>query len=312
VALRATAAAMAAAMALLRAGCRHDGPMAPEQRSTLDDRLAARSAELTPAERRVAEVVAAHRELVAFGTVAELARRAGASGASVIRLSDRLGYRGFRAMQDAVRSELTTQLRPAREKIRRPIPGDLIASVGDSAAESVRRTFDQIDPLQLERVAELIAQRRRRVLVVAGDAGAGIGRQVVTHLSMLRDGVESVAGGSVAAGRQLAGTRQGDVLLCIDLPRHDRDVVRVAELARMRAAAVVVIVDSPLSPLAEGAEAVFPVESHDVGPFDSYVGVLALSEALVAATARRLRSTAAERLDEMEQIWDDLGAIGPT
>lgn len=285
--------------------------MASEVTNSLDDRLAARSGELTPAERRVAEAVVADRSLVAFGTVAEVAARAGSSGASVVRLADRLGYRGFRGMQDAVQAEMSTRLRPAREKIRRPAPGDLVGTVADAAAESVRRSFEQLDAAEVRRVADLFGQRRRRILVIAGDAGAGIGRQVVTHLSMLRDGVEQLDGGAVAVGRQLASAGEGDVLLCIDLPRHDREVVRAAELARVRGLAVVAIVDSPLSPLAEGAASVLPVASHDVGPFDSYVGALAVSEALVAAVAARLRVSAAERLDDMEHLWDDAGAIEP-
>src|SRR5437879_11950068 len=50
---------------------------------------------LTPAERRVAAVVADDPEAVAFGTVADVARRAGTSGASVVRLAAKLGFEGF-------------------------------------------------------------------------------------------------------------------------------------------------------------------------------------------------------------------------
>ena len=55
---------------------------------------AARSA-LTPAERRVADVVLTSPEAVAFGTVAEVAQRAATSGATVVRLATKLGYDGF-------------------------------------------------------------------------------------------------------------------------------------------------------------------------------------------------------------------------
>ena len=50
---------------------------------------------LTPAERRVAAVVADDPEAVAFGTVADVARRSGASGATVVRLATKLGFDGF-------------------------------------------------------------------------------------------------------------------------------------------------------------------------------------------------------------------------
>ena len=75
---------------------------------------------LTPAERRVAAVVADDPEAVAFGTVADVARRAGASGATVVRLAAKLGFDGFVELQAAVREEMARRLRPASERIRRP------------------------------------------------------------------------------------------------------------------------------------------------------------------------------------------------
>ena len=73
---------------------------------------------LTPAERRVAAVVADDPEAVAFGTVADVARRAGTSGATVVRLATKLGFEGFVELQGAVREELARRLRPASERMR--------------------------------------------------------------------------------------------------------------------------------------------------------------------------------------------------
>jgi DNA-binding MurR/RpiR family transcriptional regulator len=281
------------------------------QGGSVSERLAAAGASISPAERKVAEVVVADRELVAFGTVAEVAARAGASGASVVRLADRLGYAGFRGLQDAVRAEISGRLRPATEKIRRPAPGDLVGVAADAAASSVRTTFESLSRDDVDRVVGLLAQRRRRVLVLSGDAGSGVGRQAVTHLSMLRDGVDELAGSAVAVGRLLARTGEGDVVLAIDLPRHDRWVLDAVGEARGRGALVVAVTDTPLSPLAVDAEVVLPVESYDVGPFDSYVAALAVVEVLVAGVANRLRVSAAERLDDLEEVWERTGAIDP-
>jgi DNA-binding MurR/RpiR family transcriptional regulator len=283
----------------------------PAGGGSVSDRLAAASPSISPAERKVAEVVDADRELVAFGTVAEIAERAGASGASVVRLADRLGYAGFRGLQDAVRTELSGRLRPATEKIRRPAPGDLLGTVGAAAEASVRDTFASLRRADVERAVALLSQRRRRVLVLAGDAGAGVGRQAVTHLSMLRDGVEDLAGSAIAVGRVLSRAAEGDVLLCIDLPRHDRWVLDAVTEAVTRGVLVVAVTDSPLSPLASSAEVTFAVASHDVGPFDSYVAALAVVEVLVAGVAQRVRGVAADHLDSLEALWEAMGAIDP-
>jgi DNA-binding MurR/RpiR family transcriptional regulator len=73
---------------------------------------------LSPAERRVGDLVLSQPECVAFGTVAEVARRAGTSGATVVRLADRLGFDGYRGLQAMVQADLAALLRPAAERIR--------------------------------------------------------------------------------------------------------------------------------------------------------------------------------------------------
>src|SRR3954471_11020786 len=78
---------------------------------------AARGA-LTPAERRVADVVLTSPQSIAFGTVAEIALQAATSGATVVRLAAKLGYDGFSGLQSAIQDELGQRLRPAAERIR--------------------------------------------------------------------------------------------------------------------------------------------------------------------------------------------------
>jgi len=51
------------------------------------DRITARADRLTPAERKVAAILAGEPQSVAFGTVATVADKAGTSGPSVVRLA---------------------------------------------------------------------------------------------------------------------------------------------------------------------------------------------------------------------------------
>ena len=90
---------------------------------TVSAQIDAHLLQLTPAERRVAAVVADDPEAVAFGTVADVARRAGTSGATVVRLAAKLGFDGFVDLQAPVREEMARRLRPASERIRRPAAG---------------------------------------------------------------------------------------------------------------------------------------------------------------------------------------------
>jgi DNA-binding MurR/RpiR family transcriptional regulator len=261
------------------------------------------------AERRVAEVVLADPELVAFGTVADVARRAGTSGATVVRLAGRVGYRGFVELQAAVQDELARRLRPATERIRQPAPADVVRRTLAREIENVHATLERVDPVTFDRAVAAVSDRRARVVVLAGETSRGVATTLADQLGMLRPGVDMVSGSDVAVAGVLGLLGPGDVVVALDLRRYDRWVVDAVQHAQKVGADVVAVTDGRLSPLAAGAAAVLTVAAEGTGPFDSHTGMLALANALVSAVAGRLRSTAAARLDRFEAAWRVSGAL---
>jgi DNA-binding MurR/RpiR family transcriptional regulator len=267
------------------------------------DRIEGGQARLTPAERRVADVVLRRPQSVAFGTVAEVATAAGASGATVVRLAGKLGYDGFTGMQSDVQEELRRRLRPATERIRQAPPSDLLGRALAAELQNVESTFEAVDRRAFEAAVRVLADRRRQVRVLAGDASRAVGAVLADNLSLLRDGVATLEGADVQVARALAVLGAGDVVVAVDHRRYERWVVTTAARAAERGVDVVALTDSPLSPLAELARHTFVVAAAGVGPFDSHVGTLALTNALVAGVAARLRESATRRLDAVEEAW---------
>lgn len=270
--------------------------------------------QLSPAERRVADVVLGDPQLVAFGTVAAVADRAGTSGASVVRLANRIGLDGFTELQAGIQGELAQRLGPATERIRQPAPADMVGRAQATELDNVAHTFARIDRVAFERAVDLLSggtddDGTGRVFLCVADASSGVAGQCAAELGMLRDGVVALVGGEVAIGRLAATAGPGDVLLVLDLPRYDRVVLETTRRLARAGVSTVVLTDRALSPLTEQASVVFLVEANGVGPFDSYVGALALLNALVAGVADRLRASATTRLDRIEAAWRSTGAL---
>jgi DNA-binding MurR/RpiR family transcriptional regulator len=274
--------------------------------------VADRRDDLTPAERRVAEVVVSDPESVAFGTVASIARMAGASGATVVRLAARLGYDGFGALQDAVQADLARRLRPATERIREPSPGDTVGRVLQASLEAVHGTLDVVDRAAFAAAVARLARRSSAVWIVCGDASDGIGRHAVDGLAMLRPGVQRVGGSPVRVAALSARVASGDVVVALDLRRYDRWLLDWVERAAAAGAGLVVLTDSAVSPLARAAregDQVFVVAAESAGPFDTYVGALALFDALIAGVADRTRAASTDALDRVEAAWREAGVL---
>ncbi|HEY3811365.1 MAG TPA: MurR/RpiR family transcriptional regulator [Acidimicrobiales bacterium] len=273
------------------------------------ERIMEHAERLTSTERKIAEVLAGEPQTIAFGTVAQVAQRAGTSGPSVVRLAVKLGYEGFVGLQADVQSELARQLGPARDRIRQRPPTDFLARVQAAEQDNVLRTLHGISTAALDRSIARLADRHHQVWVLPAEMTAPIGMVLASQLGQLRDGVTLLEGSEVAMSRALAGLEPRDTLIPIDIRRYERSLVGLTRWAAERGAAVLAVTDSPLSPLVAGAAETFFISAQGVGPFDSVTGGIALANVLIAGVAARLRQTAPARLDAIEAAWSAMEAL---
>ena len=257
---------------------------------------------LSPAQARVARLLAESPSAVAFGTVAEVAREAATSPQTVLRLAGRLGHDGFPGLQDEVRAELLARLPPAADRIRHGPGPDPKAEVREADEANLGRSLDA-DPDEVDAVTALLADPHRAVAVLAADAWVGIASHFAGHLSHLRDGVSVVDGPPPRVLRQIAVLRSGDVLLVLDVRRYERWVLDAVRAAAARDLVVVAVTDGPTAPWTASAGHRFVVGVASPGPFESATGVVALLHLLTTVTAARLRASATARLDVVEAAW---------
>jgi DNA-binding MurR/RpiR family transcriptional regulator len=272
------------------------------------DRIRMHGSTLTSAERRVAEAILEAPQAVGFGTVAELAKAADVGAASVVRLATKLGFDGYTDLQHCIQRDLTQQLRPAAERIR--TAGDESRGTHEVAEmNNVRATIEAADDESVQRLVERLVDTTRPVVIVTGEASAGVAQQFVSQLEQLRPGVSIVSGNEVRMRRELAVVSPAATAIVIDLRRYERWVLEAAAMLASRSIWTTVLTDGILSPLAHEAEIAFVVHAEAIGPFDSHVGTLALLNLIAANAALAMRSDAAERLAAIERAWSDHGAL---
>ncbi|WP_162942025.1 MurR/RpiR family transcriptional regulator [Desertimonas flava] len=273
------------------------------------DRIGAAGPQLTTAERRVAQVILELPQLVAFGTVADLAAQAKAGAATVVRLAAKLGFDGFSALQSSVQRDLSRQLRPAVERIRELDGHQPLERHAAVVLSNVQATLAAVDRATLDKTVELLADLDRPVLVLAGDAERGVALQFVHDLTGLRADVDPVWGTDVAVRRQLAVSAPQSTLLVLDLRRYERWLLDGVAVARELGHTVVALSDGPLSPLAMAAHYSFTLAAQSMSPFESQVGTLALLELITASVAERIRDSAESRLARVDAAWAAGGSL---
>jgi DNA-binding MurR/RpiR family transcriptional regulator len=275
---------------------------------TPSELIAAAGEDLTPTERLIAEAVIDDPSLLAFGTVAELARQVGTSRPSVVRFAVKLGFAGYRELQESVQEGLTQRFLSPSDRIRH-VDDPVIGAARAVLIDAVAGVFDTIDEDGLEALADPIAGATA-VWIISGETSRAGANALMSGLSIVRPLVRLVDSHSV--GTDLAGASRNDVAVVFDFYRYRRHSVETAGAFANLGVPVIAITDGPLSPLAALADSWIGLKVPAVGPFDSSVPAVAAAELLVALVGRTLQTEATKRIDRTEEMWAATGTFVPS
>ena len=205
---------------------------------------------LPRALKRIAEQIQRHPGQVIYQSVTELAESAGAGDASVIRLCQTLGFKGFQDFKLALAADLSQ--RPASDPGTPQSADDVLALTFDHARRAIDETSQVLDPAALVLAAGRLVGARH--IEISGQGASGVtaldfayklmrlgrsaGAQVDAHLAAMR---------AVTLG-------PGDVAVAISRSGSTIDTVSFLKLARQAGAFTVALTISQRSPIAEYAD----------------------------------------------------------
>lgn len=279
----------------------------PPKTRSISARLA--EAQLSPAQRQVAELLLVDPEAIAFGTAASVAARAETSTPTVVRLATTLGYEGFADLRDAARAELSMRLATDAVRVRSAAPASDLDALRQAEHHNVDTTLDELDAAALDRALALITDPERRVWVLPSTQTEGVAARFVDQLQLLGRRAVLLVGSEFRAVTSLQALRKGDVVLSMDVPRHEPALVRIQQEAVEAGALPVVLTGSVPTSLATRGGAVLAFATASVGPFDSLVGLTVLANLLINACSEHQKPTAAKRLAALEATWTRTGAL---
>jgi DNA-binding MurR/RpiR family transcriptional regulator len=271
------------------------------------DLLRARRAELTPAERRVVQVLLGDYPAAGLQSVARLAQEAGVSAPTVVRLVAKLGFAGYPNLQDVLRAELSVRATgplhaypDTANAARRadPLPQRAQRSIGGAVQESLRA----LDPVELDRALDLLTDQACEVVATGGRFSWTLAAHLTGFLALLRPEVRHLPPEPGERNRGLLDIGPRTTVVLFDYRRYQRDTVEFGRDAAARGARLIVCTDPYLSPAAAAATVLLTTSLTGLAPFISLAAPFALVETLVAGAAERGGKAARARLAGYEQL----------
>ncbi|MGM4981924.1 MULTISPECIES: MurR/RpiR family transcriptional regulator [Rhizobium] len=274
-----------------------------QERQTFESRVLAALDALAPAEQRIARFFIDQKQAVLLNSAAQIAERAGASDATVVRTARALGFESLSALRAALLSELTGMPSPGdrMERTLAETGGDAlrhVMSIHEKALEALR---DQQFAVSFERCIDILAGAARRHVFGIGPSGA---MADYASLQFNRIGLPtnalSVSG--IALADRLLWVGKGDAVLMMAYAPLYREVDILLDHAARHDVPVILISDD-LGPLVAGKVAeILPLPRGNADHLAMHGGTMVLIEAMIVALAARNKEAALDSLDQLSML----------
>ncbi|XTZ40591.1 MurR/RpiR family transcriptional regulator [Salmonella enterica] len=231
----------------------------------------------SPTQQKLVDLVLVDPNRVLYLTITELARESATSEASVTRLCRLLGYKGYNEFKMALALNIQHSSSPREQ-------GDDITRLVDDSIQALRDTAQLLDRSQLEQAAMALHQAIS-VQIYGVAASAIIGEYL--HYKLLRLGKPAQLFSDMhRAAMDAIVPKQNSLVVAISSSGSTRDLLHVVQLARGSGALVLVLSNTPRSPLASLSDmllvAAKPEGPLNAGALNAKVGAMLLVELLTS------------------------------
>lgn len=271
------------------------------------DLIQDRTAELTPAERLLADILLRDYPVAGLQSITKLAEAAGVSTPTVIRLARKLGFDGFPELQAALREEASAQIKqPILKREGWPVgrkDSPAFRDFAEAVFDNLNHTIERLDPKSFDAIAKCLADPKRQIVLTGGRITRSNADYLFNHLQIIRPGVTLLSQSPNVWPQYLLDMGPRSVLVIFDIRRYEADLAKLAGLAKDRGAVIVLFTDQWGSPISRIADHVVNAMVEVPSSWDSTIGINLIVEALIAEVQTRRWDGAKGRIEALEEMF---------
>lgn len=266
---------------------------------------------LSKTDTKIAAYICDHLDTIGLQTSTAMAEKIGVSDTSVVRFVRKLGFKGYIDFRSAMKERILKKTKQERQglspmekyaKSKELLKRDsLISDVSSYTLDNLEKSFFALDSSTLEQVVNILMRSDRKY--IAGFRGTACCAQYMSSkLLFLTPNVMLITHADATAAERLIDITERDCLFLYSFPLHSEITKTLMDIARENKAKIILMTDSPTSPLANKADIVITARVDGLGFTNSYVAPLSLSELIILAVSSRCDETFSERFNRIDTI----------
>lgn len=275
----------------------------------------AEAAQLTGAEKKLADLLLLRYPEAALLSARALAAEAGTSPASVSRFARKLGYADYAELQSQLAVEIRARLSSPPKRLgvdgstRRQSVGAVLREVIARDRANLDATLHLIDEPELERFTRRLCDNPRssRTYIAGSKKGSIVARYFAMQLSQLRPNVVLLTIGDLAD--QVLDMNASDLLVLFEPRRATTTLMRLLNVAHSTGVVIAAFTDEMPPAAFDAAEYLFRTKVDAVSVFDSYAAMFALCDATLASIVHRMPKEVRSRAERLEELNDSFATF---
>lgn len=242
-------------------------------------------------------------KMFAMHSAAEAGRIIGVSETTVIRFCQKLGYTGYRGLQEEVRHAL----------FERSTLSDFVEPVAEEGQETLVKTLmtkdikyiqQAIDRLPEEKLQAAVSRLSAsdRVLVAGSRSSHALASWFAFALDLVIGNTKLYQPAVDDVLLRVSELTKQSVVVAFSFHRYAADTIHLAKLAKKQGAFVITLTDTPAAPIAAYTDITLPIHLSPVSTLDAAPVVMSLAKGIVTAVSLGNTERFQERVARFEQM----------
>jgi DNA-binding MurR/RpiR family transcriptional regulator len=266
----------------------------------IKDKIQNKFEDLPLNQRKIANYFVDNFDKVSFLTVHDISLATGASVASVVRFSQRIGFSGFSELREEIAESLQNHLSnlqtiPFLEK--RNVAKDILTSVANLDIKNITDTLSIIEREVFDNSISMILKSKR-----VYTAGLGISYLLAEILAyqLSQVAVDAIAfkNNSCPFSEQIPTLNKKDLIILFSFPPYSKDTIEAAKIASEKNIKIIAITNKEASPITLFSKVNLIVHSKNMLFTNSFAAISVLINAM--ATSIALKNKARTKLLQRE------------
>ncbi|MDG5472182.1 MurR/RpiR family transcriptional regulator [Jeotgalibacillus sp. ET6] len=261
---------------------------------------------LSAGQKKVAQLFFEEPSVIAFSSALEAGKHVNVSESTVIRLTQKIGYKGYTEAQHMIQRKLAEERWRKIQPENKELSEDqtFLHNLLDADIANISKLKESLKEESLLKVVEHISNARK-IYVTSNFFSFGLGHLFVQWLNMALDNSEMLMQGDTQYYQQLSKIGEQDLVLALAFPRYTKNIVETVQTSKLHGATVVSITDQPDSPVAPYSDIVLEAAMNSNLKIDSFTAALSLLTSIMRFVSVKDHDKVNKNVQRVEKLYEE-------